>query len=334
MMANPRLLIDENAPLRIDLCRLARFGANIVEAFSCLLFLPSRIVRKSATPPPTAGLGPQTAGDTLSLVGFHSLSTSLLKECVIPVETGLIGWVSKNNRSIHVSPFDRDSRTLGVYTEDEQLKSWIGTPIPLDIPDEIGRVGVIACDSKKSFAFSKLQGKLTQELAEEARSIVRLHCQSLVTEHPSTTHWKQFFELSHRLNEALGGSADLLRVKITNGADIESAIGIGATVDLYDQVHRLIQQTLPPHFPLCRLPEGDLIMCVDNMMTLYLQNRIMVVCEQLGLPSVRVSMTFTKQAFSPTSSNVIALEKEVSVDERNRKRVGSLRGSAYGFSRS
>jgi hypothetical protein len=100
---------------------------------------------------------------------------------------GLIGWVAKHNRSIHVSPFERDSRTLGIYSEDQQLKSFIGIPVNLGAGnpsggasspsaggEESANVGVIACDSKKSFAFSKLQGKLLEDLAAEVSNTVRL----------------------------------------------------------------------------------------------------------------------------------------------------------------
>ena len=95
---------------------------------------------------------------TLELAGFHTLSNDIISNCVIPKGDGLIGWVSKHKQAIHVSPFERDSRTLGTYSRDQSLKSFIGIPVQIPVGSQL-QYGVIACDSKKSYAFSETPGQ-------------------------------------------------------------------------------------------------------------------------------------------------------------------------------
>ena len=297
--------------LRAELSRLTRFGANVADALSCLIFLPSSVARWTASQVPvqtTAVVGE----DTLDLVAAHSLAQSILPTCKLPLETGLVGWVAKHNRSIHVSPFDRDSRTLGTYAEDEKLKSWVGVPIPLDFIPATQLVGVLSCDSKKSFAFSKLHVKLIEELALQVSCTLRL---SLQTRAPETTGltWQQFMERGMKLHSALGAqAAEMLRIKVDNFDELENALGTERAVDVWEQTRRLVQQTLPPHFPSFRLPTGEMLVVVDNMMSAYLQNRIHVVCSHGSSLSVKPRFSFSKAPFPPARSDIIRLERPIS----------------------
>ena len=259
-----------------ELNRLARFGANVSDSFSCFIFLPSRVAR------PFAGesleLIDTGATECLHLVGAHSLCPDIVEHCAVACGTGLIGWVAKHHRSIHVSPFEHDSRTLGMYRTDQQLKSFIGVPILLEgsATDPSGgtHCGVIACDSKKSFAFSKLQGKLIEELASQAATLVR-YAFAARAGGSFEYSYESFLDAGSVVAQSSGVAAlGLLRIRPLNLPALEQALGSRGTIKLFDQVVRLVKQTLPPGTPLCKLPNGELMAAVDNMMLSFYESRI------------------------------------------------------------
>ena len=271
--------------LRADLGRLARFGANIADAHSCFILLPAHLLggEKQGGQEQSSTGG---AGDhLLQLGGFHSFSNEIFRDCLVPRGSGLIGWVAKHNRSIHVSPFERDSRTLGTYAVDQQLKSFIGIPVALPAPGmhQEPEVGVIACDSRKAFAFSKVQGKLLEDLAREVSRTVELHV--LCREQGSfEVSWASFVRQGEQLAEALGaGAVDVLRLRLLNFRHLEHTLGAEGAIQLVEQTVRLAQQSLPPHFPMLRLPNGDVLLVVDNMMTSFYENRIRALCEHVAI---------------------------------------------------
>lgn len=275
--------------LRSDLARLARFGANITDAHSCFIFLPRRLIASSSAADALGADGPTHVGrvseDPLSLGGVHSLSADVFRECELPRGSGLIGWVAKHVRAIHVSPFERDSRTLGVYSLDQQLKSFIGIPIPLGSgpTDAAAGVGVVACDSKKAFAFSKVQGKLLEDLASEIARYVEL---TALSEVRSTFEgsWDVFVARGEQLLGALGAnSVEVVRLRPVNFGALERALGLGEAITLLERTMRLIEQTLPPHSPVVRLPNGDILLVVDNMMAAFYEGKIRAICGHVGV---------------------------------------------------
>jgi len=298
--------------LRDDLCRLARFGANLADAYSCFIFLPHDAL--SEIDPDSRSM--RTKGDDLIMLGHHTLSSDVLIEQPIPPGYGLIGWVASNHRSIHVSPFDRDSRTLGVYSEDQQLKSFIGIPIILSSASlgEKRTSGVIACDSKKAYAFSKIQGKLLEELSWEVSTVVRLY-RKVAKAASRDSSWDKFLSQGRELVHVLGAnSVEVIRLKLRNFSQLESRLGTSGATSLISQVHRLIEQTVPPHFPMYRTPTGDLILCVDNMMSSYFENKIHALCEhisQAGRTSKGLKPLYSVSRRSPGKSSVVDLEAMV-----------------------
>lgn len=331
----------QTAQLREHLCRMARFGANLADAYTCAIFLPSRFIAPSRSPghsspanvaskidprlsPPTshsAAFGSERslqgsagyivgtasnqgrdgpADDYVEVAGHHSLSTSLVMNARIARGNGLIGWVAKHNRSIHVSPFERDSRTLGIYSEDQLLKSFIGIPVNLGpngangSGDDNANIGVIACDSKKSFAFSKLQGKLLEDLAAEVATTVRL-TRTRSTTDTSRGSWDLFLRRGTQIIEGLGaGSVDVLRLRPKNFTQIEVTAGTATAMSLLHQIQRLIEQALPPHAPVYALPNGDILLVVDNMMTAFFQNKIRALCEHVKVAERSLELEFIK----------------------------------------
>lgn len=145
-------LTQENN-LKKDLSSLAELIANVTEAYTVSIFLADDTEK------------------TLKAIGHHTLSRDYLEQAVIPFGSGLIGWTAENKLRISVCPFENDATTLLCYSQDQSLKSFIAVPI---IADE-HLLGVISCDSKKSYAFAKLTEKILQDCARQVASVLELH---------------------------------------------------------------------------------------------------------------------------------------------------------------
>lgn len=330
--------------LKSDLRRLAQFGSNISDAHSCLIFLPEACIAERI-PTELPGSVNQERAQGLILGGFHSLSNDVQTACRFSHDSGLIGWVAKHRRSIHVSPFEHDSRTLGIYSQDHQLKSFIGTPILLSPITEGGPVstGVIACDSKKSFAFSKLQGKLLEDLAHEvSRTVALTH--RCMRQQTTQLSFGNFLTSAHRLGENLGlESTEILRLHAVNLDVLERDLGLGKAIELNGQIFRLIQQSLPPHTPVCRLPNGDIMLAVDNMLTPYIENKVRAICAHVAVNEKTIEFNFVKGASTSRKERVVTIERLIQQtcsdplpDGRraDASRRGEIKGLDYEYRRA
>lgn len=297
--------------IREDLKKLAKLAANVSEAHTCTIFLPTGLLTSTSphrgmeaasfTPQTNAAqpatgqtdtielkkifhLGPDLAIGSIEMVAAHSTSTCLVRDCRIQVGNGLIGWVAENARSIHVAPFDMDSSVLGIYTETEPLKSLVAVPIPMPTENPNARTfsGVLMCDSRKAFSFTKPQMKHLEEIAT---LISRLLFWTLFKKETTSTEnsWDSFLTKATHLSEAIGhDSIEMVRISVESFADLEAAHGTSSAVQASEQFVRLIQQALPPHFPLVRLPNGDILVALDNMMTAFFQNKIRTLANHLN----------------------------------------------------
>ena len=274
--------------IKRDLYRFARLGANITDAHSCFIFVPPCCLSGSTTA--------NSEMEYLDLGRYHSLSREVLEPCRLLRGTGIIGWVAKHRQSIHVSPFEHDSRTLGMYKSDQQLKSFIGIPIPLRLGSRNHETcGVLGCDSKKSYAFSKLQGKLLQDLTIEIANTIKLS-RLYLDQTRADISWAEFVERGQAVATALGaGATEVLRAAPVNFSSLEADIGTGACIELADQVYRLVQQALPPHFPVHRLPNGDLVMVVDNMMSAYYESKISAIANRVACKGEKLHYKFYRR---------------------------------------
>lgn len=272
-MASPA---DTYVDVSSDLCRLARFGANIADAHSCFIFMPRSIFLIQDE---DAAGGTGQDASQLVMTGGHSLSSNVISDASLSTDSGLIGWVAKHKRSIHVSPFEHDSRTLGVYSSNQFLKSFIGIPVAIEATGHSELCGVIACDSKKSYAFSKLQGKLLEDLSLEVSRTLALHMQSGGNASISND-WNSFLAAGAKLVATTGRSSiEALRMALFDFSDLEAAIGTEAAVSGYEQLFRLITQILPPTIPLLQLPDGSLVLILDSMLAGFYENRIRAMVE-------------------------------------------------------
>ena len=147
------LMRDANAEVGKSLGHLAQLIANVTEAHTTCIFL----------------VDPQA--EVLRLGGAHSLSRDFLEEATIPFGSGLVGWTAENGVRISVSPFEHDSTTLLYYCADQGLKSFVAVPIH---NQQKKLIGVISCDSKKTYAFAKVTEKLLLDFAVQAAHLIEL----------------------------------------------------------------------------------------------------------------------------------------------------------------
>ncbi len=94
-----------------------------------------------------------------TLKAFHSLSKHIVPHVQFSQEDGgLVGWVAKSNRPLTVDHFDRDTRTLPYYQEEENIKSFSAVPLGK-------RRGVLCIDSKRQYVFTNKDQKLLSGFA-------------------------------------------------------------------------------------------------------------------------------------------------------------------------
>ena len=71
-------------------------------------------------------------------------------------ESGLLGWVLKNQQPVNMHQLQNNLRSIPYYSEAENIKAFIAVPLP-------DKKGVITVDTKKQYSFSdKIQKILFQ----------------------------------------------------------------------------------------------------------------------------------------------------------------------------
>jgi hypothetical protein len=205
---------------------------------------------------------------------------------------------------------------LGLYTDSEALKSLVA--LPISIPSEAfssrppeGKApsGVLMCDSKKAYSFSKLQVKHLEDLAAE---VSRLLYWALAkrTSSMDESSWESFTSRAERLAGAIGiDSVEILRVQLQAFSALERSSGTSLAVQKCEQFVRLMQQALPPHFPLVRLPNDEVLIALDNMMSTFFQNKIRTLADHLSEPSQPFAVGLA--TFSARAARVRHLDLEV-----------------------
>ena len=103
-------------------------------------------------------------GAQLRLSAWETLSPSLIPNAEVREGQGLIGWVAKEGRSLHVTRFTRDTRTLGIYSQDVHIKAFLAVPLP-------GAAGVMMVDSKNRYAFTDKKQRILEGCARVAADL-------------------------------------------------------------------------------------------------------------------------------------------------------------------
>lgn len=308
--------------IKEDLKELAKLAATITEAHSSAIFLPTDLflsLQPSIPTRPVATKGgiPEDAiqlrqvvepgGDirsgSIDLIAVHSYS-KVVRDCRIQVGSGLIGWVSDQGRPIHLTPCDIGSSALGIYVDTQPIKSLVAVPIavmPNQTPNQQA-FGVLMCDSLRPDSFNNAQVKILEQIASY---IHRLIFWAESSSHTSQfeTSWDHFKQKTYELGDAIGSdSIEVLRLRLDSFQEIEVAGGLSVAVQHSEQFLRLAQQALPPHFPLVRLPNGDVIIAVDNMMSAFFQQKLQTLANHLHTTQkpLRITLQSFAAKLSPT----------------------------------
>jgi len=129
---------------------------------------------------------------TVELAAAQTLSRELIPGAKFSFGQGLVGWVAENRRRVSASPFELDSTTLMYYAKDQELKSFIAIPI---FGTNSTLLGVLAVDSKKSYAFSQMVDKVICDCATVAGQFFELSASAKVSPTVSRSKLEQILEI-------------------------------------------------------------------------------------------------------------------------------------------
>jgi hypothetical protein len=154
-----------------------------------------------------------------------------------------------------------------------------------------------------------------EDLSREIAETVSLLVEQQGRAHPDVA-WHLFLRRGSELARSIRiSSVEVVRVVMTNFRDIEHRMGTSAALTAAEQLHRIIRQVLPPHFPSVRLLNGDVIMAFDNMMTSFYESRIRaVVAHHLahhGMSGEPLSFEFVRASSRERRRRDITIEELV-----------------------
>lgn len=135
--------------LERDLFSLISLVSNVTEAYSACLFLENK--RRG----------------TFQLTSFHSLSPDIISDASIKSGQGFMGWVLENNSPLSINQFDKDTILVGYYSRNEDIKSFMATPLPSKLTK-----GALAIDSKKQWSFTNKSQKILAGFAQQFAYLV------------------------------------------------------------------------------------------------------------------------------------------------------------------
>lgn len=147
--------------------------SNVTEAFTAALFLYE-----------------DEAKERLSLRAWQTLSKNVDEKAVLALSGGLIGWVAKTGEPVHLPRFDRDTKSLGFYTQDEEIKSFLAVPV--------GQAGVLCVDSKQQYVFTEKDLKILRGFSE-----VFLHLVEGVETRRREKNYARMLSLLYRIEKTI-----------------------------------------------------------------------------------------------------------------------------------
>ncbi len=95
----------------------------------------------------------------LGLKEYLSLSDFIIDNCTIEKDNGPVAWVMREQKGLSISKFKRDSRSLGYYSKDVGIKSFLAVPLPK-------KEGVLCADSKTRHFFTEKHQKILLNFAD------------------------------------------------------------------------------------------------------------------------------------------------------------------------
>jgi hypothetical protein len=348
---------------REDLHEVARLVSVITGAHSTAVFIPTELVAQGTAQSTggSGGLSQREVRDAIplkqviqpgidpkasavDLVAAHSAST-LARDCRVQVGHGLVGWVAEQGRPIHLSPCDVSSSALSIYVDQEPIKSLVAVPIftegalrqshylrtasaqqSTSLPP--GSCGVLMCDSTRVDGFTNAHVKILEQFAS---MIQRLLCWSQKAGHGTQieTSWELFKQKTAQLGDAIGHSSiEIVRIRLESLRELETIGGVSLAVQLSEQFTRLAQQALPPHFPCVRLPDGDVVLAVDDMMSAFFQQKLQSLANHLSSAEkpVRINMEcYRAKLAAGGMCNIDATLQQQPISVRTSSNLGGVR---------
>jgi hypothetical protein len=112
---------------------------------------------------------------------------------------------------------------------------------------------------------------------------------------------------------------------------------VSAVVRHSEQFYRLVEQALPPHFPVIRLPQGDILIALDTMMSAFFSNKIQGLIKNMNeknsaRPGAQPGFSATVSAFLPKLGrgrlldvDAILKQKTTTCSDEPTKALGGVR---------
>ena len=274
-----------------DLDRLSRLALKISNSASCLIFLPVEIFSGKIAEGRFSGL--------LQLGGQATLQGELNEKHRVKAGIGVVGWTAKNKKPSNICSFRNSSGTLGFYNNELNIGSLCTVPIDLSFIrkdwQEEPLAGVLYCDSDAENIYDDSVTGLLETIAEEAAQIVALSCKV----NASVANNLNFHEFHGRvlsLTEQIGSdSLEIMRIKMQNSEELELHLGLSKFVILFESMQRLIQQVLPPQYPVVHLPNGETLIVLDNMLGNFYENKIRMIAAHVGPDNLAINYTFNRK---------------------------------------
>ncbi len=280
--------------IKDDLVDLVKLASSLTEAHTIAVFLPTHLTSPRLQPDSSiiGGLSKLTAKDaiplkkiiepgydtknaSIELVAVHSYS-KITKDARIQAGAGLLGWVAEQGRPIYLSQSDIP-KLPALYIEPEIVQSLAALPIDCSKADpsrELKLHGVLMCDSLRSEAFSNSDIKLLEQISRQCQKLIYWASNATAASQVESS-WDTFRQKVIHLGDAIGqDSIDLLKLRIESFQELADARGLSEAVKYSEQFFRLVQQALPPHFPIARIPSGEIVIAVDNMMSTFFQQKL------------------------------------------------------------
>ncbi len=238
--------------------------------------------------------GEQAESSTvLSLAGLAS-DQKVDRRFLSKSGAGFIGWISKNHQPASASPFNNTARSLGFYHYDCPVQSIIGLPILRENADtyNLDASPVLYCDSPSlDFFTTELRASL-QKASGLISSVIELEKNSNANK-IENLDFAEFYVRAEKLLNKLGASSvEILRLKLINSSDLEKEVGFPQTLSIFQKMQRLIQQVLPPNYPVIHSPSGETIIVLDNMMSAFYENKIRIIASQISPENVLINYDF------------------------------------------
>lgn len=332
-----------------DFQEIATLAATVTNAHSSAIFLPTDLFNQHSTSqtswsPPQNELknrdtirlhhvvdqGTEQRRGSIDLIAVRSQS-KLVRDCRLQVGSGLLGWVAEQGRPIHLTPFEVGSQAVGIYLDNEPIKSLVALPIQTNLTTSThpSPYGVLMCDSLRADSFTNDHIKTLEQIAKLIQRLIYWTLQRSQSAH-SETSWEHFQHKTVALGDAIGAdSIEVLRLRIESSGELERSVGLSETVRHVEQFFRLAHQALPPHFPHTRLPTGEMIICVDNMMSAFFQQKLQTLANHLH--STRKPMRVAIQNFSARLSanghcDLDATLQQEPLTTKTSSNIGGVRG--------